>query len=165
MVDPLDDLFETGRRIGFEPDDEPIDEDNPDGMSPIEAAAIAGDVDMVRRELKAAITETAKSIPDIVALASQMQDPAMFDSASKMIATLGKLSTDLIGIDLKVLQESKKTKAPATMVPGTTAQGVQGSPAQPQREMTTADVLRLIREAEEDAESDVSSNADSQPAP
>lgn len=149
MVDPLDDVFGTGRTVGYTPSED--GDDNPAPMRAIEEEAIASDVTLVRREIRAAIEESARQLPDVISLASQMQDPAMFDSATKLAMALGKLSTDLIGIDLKVLQESKKQKGPAEMTPPVATPG--GQPATPELpEATTSDILRLIREAEAEAE-------------
>lgn len=158
MVDPLDDVFGTGRQVGYTP---PETEDNPAPMSPIEAQAIADDVMLVRDTLREAIKESAKNLPDVIALASQMQSPEMYDSATKLAMALGKLSTDLIGIDLKVLQESKKQPPGAVPVPSPSP-GAPEMPAVP--EATTADILRLIRLAEEEASAEVV-DADRQPAP
>lgn len=146
MQDPLDVFFETGRALSTVPGDaDPGDvtSDNPSPMRAIEEQAIAEDVQLVREKLRMAVTQMADKVPGLLELAMMMQEPEMVDSASKMIATLSKVSVDLIGIDLRVLQESKKIKTPAA-TPEDPA-----NPAPPghkeEREMTTAEVIQLIR--------------------
>ena len=106
MADPIDDFF------GIVPSREalPAVEDSPVPMGVIEEAAISEDVALVRGKLRQTIEDCAEKIPAFLDLASQMQEPEMIDSAAKMLTALSKLSTDLIAIDLKVLQESKKLK-------------------------------------------------------
>lgn len=147
MQDPLDVFFDTGREVAAIPPvefdaGEDAAGDNPAPMRAIEERAIAEDVELVRGKLKDAITNMAARVPELLEIAMMMQEPEMVDSASKMIATLSKVSTDLIGIDLRVLQESKKIK------PGTPADPVApAQPGEPQtpQEMTTAEVIALIR--------------------
>lgn len=141
--DPLDVFFETGRQLIEPPSlDEPEDRggDNPSPMRAIEEQAIAEDVNLVRTKLKECINGMAVKIPGLLELAMMMQDPAMVDAASKMVATLSKVSTDLIGIDLRVLQESKKVKALPPVDPANPdAATVEAE------ELTTADVIKMIR--------------------
>ena len=146
MQDPLDVFFETGRALSTVPDDaepEDIASDNPAPMRAIEEQAIAEDVQLVREKLRMAVTQMADKVPGLLELAMMMQEPEMVDSASKMIATLSKVSVDLIGIDLRVLQEAKKIKTPPV------APADPANPPTPghkeEREMTTAEVIQLIR--------------------
>lgn len=145
MQDPIDAFFDTGNFLEVPGgDDECPQKDNPAPMRAIEEQAISEDVDMVRTKLKSCIENVAQKIPSLLELAMMMQEPAMVDSASKMVATLSKLSTDLIGIDLKVLQESKKVKDLPKAAP---AEAAEATPAGvEQAEMTTGDVIRLIRD-------------------
>lgn len=142
--DPLDVFFETGRElIPSVVEDERGEQggDNPDPMRAIEELAIAADVDLVRSKLKECINGMASKIPGLLELAMMMQEPAMVDAASKMVATLSKVSTDLIGIDLRVLQESKKIKSAAPADPADPS-----APAAEAEELTTADVIKMIRD-------------------
>ena len=146
MQDPIDVFFDTGNFLDVPSgdDDGRPQKDNPAPMRAIEEQAISEDVDMVRTKLKSCIDNVAQKIPGLLELAMMMQEPAMVDSASKMVATLSKLSTDLIGIDLKVLQESKKVKELPKAAP---AEPAEATPAGvEQTEMTTGDVIRLIRD-------------------
>ena len=105
MQDPISNFFQVtdpSRPVLLE-------EDNPQPMGAVEEEAIREDVELVREKLKESIKETSSRIPDLLDLAFQMQEPAMMDSATRMLTALSKLSTDLIGVDLRVLQESKKT--------------------------------------------------------
>ena len=105
MQDPISNFFQVTDPA------RPIlpEEDNPEPMGAVEEEAIREDVELVREKLKEAVKETSSRIPDLLDLAFQMQEPAMMDSATRMLTALSKLSTDLIGVDLRVLQESKKT--------------------------------------------------------
>lgn len=143
MQDPLDVFFETGRQL-LPPADEQREDpaDNPAPMRAIEEAAIASDVELVRTKMKDCIESMASEIPGLLQLAMMMQDPAMVDAASKMVATLSKVSTDLIGIDIRVLQESKKI-----LVPQPAAMSADGSaPSEDFEELTTAQVIKMIKD-------------------
>lgn len=147
MQDPLDVFFDTGRALATVPEDEDQHEpsgDNPAPMRAIEEQAIADDVQLVREKLRMAITGMAEKVPGLLELAMMMQEPEMVDSAAKMVATLSKVSVDLIGIDLRVLQESKKIKDVPPAQPADAANpGTPGT--REEREMTTAEVIQLIR--------------------
>lgn len=143
--DPLDVFFETGRSlVEIEPTHEQQSQpDNPAPMRAIEEQAIAEDVQLVRTKLKSAIEGMAEKVPGLLELAMMMQEPEMVDSAAKMIATLSKVSTDLIGIDLRVLQESKKIKLPPAQPADPARPGE--APEPDMGDMSTSDVIAVIR--------------------
>ena len=143
--DPLDVYFETGRSlVEIEPPHEQQPQlDNPAPMRAIEEQAIAEDVQLVRTKLKTTIEVMAEKVPGLLELAMMMQEPEMVDSASKMIATLSKVSTDLIGIDLRVLQESKKIKLPPAQPVDPARPGE--APETDIGDMSTSDVIAVIR--------------------
>jgi hypothetical protein len=142
MRDPIDNFFDTDREesayIESEISAEP--------MGAIEEAAISEDVQLVRETLRKAIVETSTRLPEFMSLATQMQEPAMVDSASRMLTALSKLASDLINIDLRVLAESKKA---AGRTVSQLQENVDVIPGQRVvTEATTADVLRIMREAD-----------------
>ena len=148
MNDPIDAFFGMPPRAPAVKEDEP--EEKPAGD--IETTAIAEDVDLVRKELRTAITTSAGKLGTFLELASQMQEPEMIAAAAKMLTALSTLSTSLVNIDLRVLQESKKV---ADRNPALIAQP--GAPVDPGErvvtEATTSEVIRLMREARKDGSS------------
>lgn len=148
MNDPIDAFFGMPPRLPAVPSKpEQAEDDTPAGD--IETKAIAEDVDLVRKELRSAITTSAGKLDTFLELASQMQEPEMINAAAKMLTALSTLSTSLVNIDLQVLRESKKV---SDRNPTLIAQP--GAPVDPGErvvtEATTSEVIRLMREARKD---------------
>lgn len=159
--DPLDDFFGVDSNVTVRRETAPIEESSEEPIGPIENSAIASDVALVREKLRTAIVEAADALPEFLALAQHMQEPDMIDSASKMLTALGKLSTDLINIDVRVLAESKKVKDRQPVVAPVAQGEFEAVPGQKVvSEATTVEVLRALQLAADEMDREAE-NADS----
>jgi hypothetical protein len=135
MSDPLDEYFNVPSVDVAEPLP-----DNPDAARAIETAAVSADVDLVRKTLRGTITKAAGKMSELIEVSMQMQDPDMIESATKMMTAISKLSVDLINIDLRVLQESKKVAATPSVEQKGDAKPVEAPPS------TTAEIIKALKE-------------------
>ena len=135
MSDPLDTYF----NVPSVDVSEPLP-DNPTQARAIETAAVAQDVELVRTTLRGTITKAAGKMSELIEVSMQMQDPDRIESASKMMTAISKLSVDLINIDLRVLQESKKVVETPSVEQKGDAKPAEAAPS------TTAEIIKALKE-------------------